>query len=105
MILQDDIIKVLNEAGIDVLEIFHPICKEESTKYFATQSINFPQNNTFEYTIEGFDITQIIKEDSLTVQQLDYRNRTTVILTKMQELPLKKAKYSKDFSFIWHLCK
>lgn len=104
MIIQEKkIIQSLLNVGINVLEVFNPICRKETLCYYAVNEFTPVQNNIYEHRIYGIDITQIIQEDSLQVNISSSIDKSNQILTKIAEMNPIVVKYSKDFSFIWYI--
>jgi hypothetical protein len=103
-IIQRSIIKVLNNTGVKVLEIYDPHNRQETLSFYATDEFTPSQNNIPEHSIIGYDITRIIQEDSLQVQTANNSDiHSHKIMTKMAELETVNLKFSKDFSFIWYI--
>lgn len=101
--LQFDVIQALLDSGITILEIYDPLNREATLRYFAVNEVTVPQSNIPYYTVSGKDMTYVIQQDSLNIQQMDSRNRITVILTKINEVPDQQRRYSSSYQFVWYL--
>ena len=99
----NDVIKVLNQCKIKVLSIYNPLVYNETLRYWAVEGFTEPNNATTHYQVKGYDITKIIKEDSLAIHTLDMRNREATILSKIEELSQQTKDYSKDYSYELYL--
>jgi hypothetical protein len=98
-----DIIKSLNLAKIKVLEIYDRYNRSDTLRFFAVSSVTVPQNMVNELIVVGKDITSVITVDSLSIHTMDYRNRDSVLLTKMDQLEMQSVNFSKDFTYIYYI--
>lgn len=103
MIKPDEIIKILNQCQLKIVEIWHPNDRVNTLRYFSIISFQEPINSLPHYVLKGLDITDVICSDSLSIHTLGNRNRTSSVLTKMEQLSVQVKEFSKDFSYIYHL--
>lgn len=96
----------LQEEGYKILIIFHP-STPDNKRYFITSSFTPAQNQIFDHTLTGKEITNLITEDWLSMlvgssisQPIDHLQKQT-LETKLNELKDRTIKFSEDYSYEW----
>lgn len=92
----------------NILIIFHP-SKPDEKRYFIVSSFTPAQNQIFEHTLKGKEITELLTSNYLTALfgnslsiPVDFVQRQT-FETKIEELKERQLKFSKDYSYEWWL--
>ena len=98
-----DIIKSLNFAKYKILEIYDPMNRANTMRFFAINDFTAPQNHITEIIVRGRDITSVIEEDSLSIHAMDLRNRDSMLLTKIEQIENQTVNFSSNFSYIYYL--
>lgn len=90
----------------NILIIFHP-SKPDEKRYFIVNNFTPAQNQIFEHTLQGKEITEPLKSNFFTVLlgssptlPMDFVQKQTLD-TKIEELKERKLKFSKDYSYEW----
>ena len=99
----DEIIESLNESHVRVLEIFHPLNRKETLRYYATDSFVPYSSTNDNHIVIGSDITSIIAENSLNLNVSNSVKRDDAIFTKITILPKLTKNFSKEYAYVWHL--
>ena len=96
----------LQQEGYKILIVFHP-SDSDHKRYFITSNFVPAQNQIFEHTLTGKEITDLITEDWLSIligssisQSIDHIQKQTLD-TKFNELKERTIKFSKDYSYEW----
>lgn len=97
------VIEVLNNADLNVLCIYDKHNKKETERYYVTTDFRQASEHTHKHILDGIDITDLIKENSLTTNRHSSHDSVTDLLKKIDKLPNSKIEYSPDFSFIWYI--
>lgn len=96
------------QKNYNVLIIFHP-SKPDEKRYFVVSSFTPSQNQIFDHTLQGKEITDLLNNQFFSVvlngstsQAISPVQRQTLD-TKLDELQERRIKFSKDYSYEWWL--
>jgi hypothetical protein len=103
MIRKTDVISALNQAQVKVLEIYHPDNREDTLYYFAVNKFVTAKGMGDWHIVNGADITEIVKTDSLSVQQMNKNQRDDMIITKIMDLMKQEKYFSSGYEYVWHI--
>lgn len=102
------IIQVLQEAGWNVLVLFHP-SEPDKKRIFVVSQFVHPQNNITLLDLRGKEITSNLKDSSFFTQfpveqsMAGNEYQRSRLNTFLDEIKERHYKFSPDYSWEWYL--
>lgn len=98
-----ELIEALNVKGLMVLEIYDPLNKATSTKFYICSNLRPPTASIPQVEITGYDISDIILDTASTFDNSPNFIEATYNKISKRENQVRRS-FSPNFYWIWNQC-